>query len=95
MNVSIIADVIPIIHHGRFIHRTNPHDIDAERFDVVEFGDDTGDVAHAIVIGVKERRWVDLVDGSFFPPGAFERGRGVRGEGGDFGYHCGGLMDVD
>jgi len=68
---SVVRDIVAHIYLGRLVDRTYPHNVDAQGFDVVELGEDAEEVAQAIIVAVFERGGVDLVDGGFFPPGAF------------------------
>lgn len=73
-NAVVIGDVVAHVHLGRLVRRTEPDDVHADVLDVVQLGDDAGDVADAVIVGVFEGGGPDLVDGAFFPPGAVDLG---------------------
>lgn len=56
---------------------------------MVELADDAGKVSHAIVVGVEERRWPDLVSDGIFPPGV------VAGHGSGVQIDCGWALGLE
>lgn len=73
-NAVVIGNVIPHVHLGRLVRRTEPDNVHADVLDVVQLGDDARDVADAVIVGVFEGGGPDLVDGAFFPPCAVDLG---------------------
>lgn len=47
--------LILTVHHGRLVNRAEPHHIDAEVFQVVDFASDAFKIANTIAIGIFER----------------------------------------
>ena len=68
LHAAIVRDVVAIIAAWRGIERQQPDRIDAKVRDIVELGDQPGKIAHAIVVGVKERLDVKLVDDRVLVP---------------------------
>ena len=66
----VVGDVVAHVVLWGVVHWGEPDDVDAEGADVVDFGDDAGDVAQAVTVGVGVGGGVDLVDCAIFPPGA-------------------------
>lgn len=46
----VVGNIIAHVHLRGFVRWTQPNDIDGEVLDVVQLGDDTGDIANTIVI---------------------------------------------
>ena len=67
----VVGDVVAHVFLGGFEHGREPDDVDAELVEVVDFGDEAGDVAPAVVVGVFEAGGVDLVEDCGFPPWLF------------------------
>jgi len=68
INFAVISDVVAHVDIGAFVARRQPHCINSELCNVVNFGDNAWDVAKAIGVEVFETCWVDLVDGGVVPP---------------------------
>lgn len=68
VHAVVIRNIVAHVHLWRFVRRRHPDDINPELLDVVQLRHYAGDIADAIVVGVLERRWPDLVDGAFSPP---------------------------
>ena len=68
VDVAVVRDVVPPVAVGRAGHRGEPHAGDAEAGEVVELGDDAGQVAHPVTVGVGERARIDLVEDAAVPP---------------------------
>ena len=84
----VVGDVVADVEAGRRVDRREPDGIDAERplravVDVVELVDQAGQVTDAIVVAVRERARVDLVDDATLPPVVTEGG--TRDRRGDLG----------
>jgi hypothetical protein len=77
-DIPVIADIIAIVIIRGRIDGIEPDHVDAEAFDIVEFGDDAFEIADTVAIIVFEAAGVDLVNDCFLPPFAFGVG-GVRG----------------
>ena len=83
MDVAVVGDVVAVVAPRRGIERQQPDRVDAEIGDVVELGDQAGEVADAVVVGIEERLHVQLVDDRVLVPelvggqhaGEFGRGR--------------------
>ena len=77
MNVAIVANVITVIQSRRRIEWQKPDGVDAEIADVVELGYQSREIADAIVVTVKERSHVQLIDDRVLVPELIRRdGRG-------------------
>ena len=75
----VVGHVVADVEAGRRVDRRQPDGVDAERplgpvVDVVELVDQAGQVTDAVVVGVRERARVDLVDDAALPPVVTERG---------------------
>ena len=68
----IVANVIAVVIIRRFVHRTNPDDVDAEVFQVIEFVDDALNIANPVPVRIIKTARVDLISDSFFPPVSFQ-----------------------
>jgi hypothetical protein len=64
----VIGDVVAEVEARRRVDRGEPDRVDAEGLDVIEVGDDPGQVADAVTVGVGEAPGVDLVDDPALPP---------------------------
>src|SRR5260370_8058337 len=62
MNVAIVANVITVIQSRRRIEWQKPDGVDAEIADVVELGYQSREIADAIVVAVKQRSHMQLID---------------------------------
>ena len=67
-DLLIVGDVVAVVVHRRGEDRRQPDDADAQRLQVVEPGNDAGDVAHAVAVAVGEAARIDLVHGGALPP---------------------------
>ena len=80
MHAAVVGDVVAVIQQRRGIERQQPDRADAELGDVVELGQQAGEVADAVVVGVEERLDVQLVDdGVLVPQRVFGERRQLRG----------------
>ena len=68
MHAAVVADVVAVVEPRRRIERQQPDRVDAEIGDVVELGDQAGEIADAVVVGVKERFDVQLIDDRVLVP---------------------------
>ena len=68
MDLPIIRDIIAHVYLRRLVNRTQPDDIDAQSFDVVELGVDSRQISDPVAVGVLEGCGVDLVDRGLLPP---------------------------
>lgn len=66
---AVVADVVAVIVVGGLVDRAQPEEIDAQRLQVVQLGEDAPEVADAVSVAVIEALGVDLVSNCFFPPG--------------------------
>jgi len=67
-NSFIITYIVPIIIVGRSINGIEPYQAYAQALNIIQFGDQSGQVADPIAITVFETAGVDLVNDGFFPP---------------------------
>src|SRR5262249_51559025 len=86
MDGGVFRDVVAVVEPRRGIEGQQPDRIDAQIGDVVELGDQAGEVADAVVVGIEERLDVQLIDDGVLVPqrvlgdGQFRFGkRGVHG----------------
>src|SRR5437867_621526 len=68
MYAHVIGDIVAIIAQGRRKKRQQPETGDAEILDVIKLLDQPAEVADSVVVAVKERFQVELVDDSVFVP---------------------------
>ena len=69
-NISVVRDVVTVVIIGRFVYRRQPDHINAEFFEIIQMHGDTVQVADSIPVTVLKGAWIDLINDSFFPPGA-------------------------
>ncbi len=70
----VLGNVIAVVAPRRRIERQQPDGVDAQLGDVVELGDQARKVADTVVVGVKERLDVDLIDdGVLVPQRVFDK----------------------
>jgi len=84
MHVPVIRDVVAVVFERRGEERQKPQARDPEAFEIVELLRQPGEVADAVVVAVKERFDVSLIDDRVLEPqGVFVRGstRARRGVG--------------
>ena len=62
MNAFIVRDVIAPVAVGRGMDRRQPDRIDAQLRDVIELGDQAGEIALPVAIAVAEAADIDLID---------------------------------
>ena len=79
IDARVVADVIAVVDHGRWIDGREPERTRAEILQIVELLGDAAQVARAAPCGVIEALRVDLVDGGVLPPfRCFHRGSFLR-----------------
>lgn len=66
-----IGDVIAKIDHWRFEAGTQPSAANAQLLQMIQFRDDTLNIADAIAVAVLERAWVNLIKDGVLPPFQF------------------------
>ena len=76
IDVDVVGDVVAVVAQGRGEEGEYPEAGDAEVLEVVEFGEQAGEVADAVGIGVHERTDVELVNDRVLVP---ERVGGAAG----------------
>jgi hypothetical protein len=64
----VVTDVVAIVVLRRPVERREPHNVHPQGGQVVELGDDTGQIADAVAIRVREAARVHLVDHGAAPP---------------------------
>ena len=69
MDSEVVRDVVAPVDVRRGVNRVEPDPVDPEPLEVVEPGDDPGEVADPVAVGVGERARVDLVEDAAAPPG--------------------------
>ena len=73
MDGGVVGDVVAVIAQRRRIERQQPDDVDAEVLQVVELARQPLKIADAVVVRVKERADVRLVDDPVFVPEVVHR----------------------
>ena len=68
VDVAVVGDVVAVVLTGGAVDRGEPKDAHPQRSDIGEFGDDAGDVAHAVAVAVAIAHGIDLIDRLFLPP---------------------------
>ena len=68
VDVVIVAHVVAEIGHGRGIDRAEPDRVNPQPLQVIQLGDDAGQVAHAVAVRVGKAARIDLVDDAVAPP---------------------------
>ncbi len=76
VDVDVVGDVVAVVAQGRGEEGQEPEAGDAEVLEVVEAGDQAGEVADAVAVGVLEGADVQLIDDRVFVP---ERVGGAAG----------------
>ena len=71
----VLGDVVAVVAARRGIERQQPDRVDAELGDVVELGDQAGEVADAVIVRIEERLHVQLVDDRVLVPERIGRDR--------------------
>ena len=59
---AVVGYVVAVVVVGRGEERREPQRVDAQLRKVVQLGDDAGQVAHAVAVGIEKAARVDLVD---------------------------------
>ena len=68
VNIAVIADIIAVIPVGRGINRRKPQSTYPKLLQIIQPGDDAGQVADPIAVGVAKAHGIDLIDHLLFPP---------------------------
>ncbi len=68
IDVQVIQDVVAKIDLRRWEARSDPDGIDAELFQIVEFGSNAVEIADAVVVTVGEAAGIELVEDGVLPP---------------------------
>ena len=68
VNGGVVGDVVAVVAQGRGEEREKPEAGDAQVLEVVETGDETGEVADAVRVRVLEGADVQFVDDCVFVP---------------------------
>jgi hypothetical protein len=68
MDSAVVGDVVAVVAARAGVERQQPQGIDAQRSNVVESLDQTGEVADAVVVRVEEGLEVQLVDDRVLVP---------------------------
>ena len=71
----VVRNVVAEVNLRRGVDGGQPDGIDAEVFKVVEVRDDAFEIADAVVVGVREASWVNLVEDGVAPPVLLMSGR--------------------
>jgi hypothetical protein len=86
IDVDVVGDVVAVVAQGRGEEGEHPEAGDAEVLQVVELGEEAGEIADAVCVGVHEGTDVELVDDRVFIP------EGVGGAAGFFHSLSSGLL---
>ena len=73
-----VADVVAAVAEGRRVEREQPEAVDPQPLEVVELGDEPGDVPDAVVVAVEEPPDEDLVEDGPLEPERILLGRRPR-----------------
>ena len=68
IDVAVVGDVVAEVGHGRGVEGRDPDGVDAEGGEVVEAGEDAGEVADAVAVRVLKGARIDLIDDAVLPP---------------------------
>ena len=68
VNVLIVGDIVAVVVLGGLEHRGQPDGVDAQFLQIVQLGDDAGNVAQPVAVAVAEAAGVDLIDDGVLPP---------------------------
>ena len=74
MHIAVIGNIIAVIAPRRRVERQQPDGVDAKLGDIVEFGDQARKIADAVIIGIKKRFDMDLINHRIFVPKRVLRG---------------------
>ena len=91
MHAAVVADVVAVVEPRRRVERQQPDRVDAEIGDVVELGDQAGEIANPVVVRIEERFQMELIDDRVLVPLLVLGARGVnhaRPRGGDHIHHA-------
>jgi hypothetical protein len=93
MNVAIGANVVTVIQPRRWIEWQKPDGVDAEIADVAKLGYQSREIADAIVVTVKERSHMQLIDDRVLVPELIRRDRRGVTRRAVLGFHAPRLVD--
>ena len=68
VHTAVISDVITVVTARRRVERQQPHGVDTQIGNVIEFADQAGKVANTVVVGVEKRFDVHLVNHRILVP---------------------------
>src|SRR5690349_13041634 len=68
MDGPVIGNVIAEVRHRRRIDRRYPYGIDSEPMEIVQLGDDAGQVADPVTVTVGKGTGIDLINDGSLPP---------------------------
>ena len=68
IDVDVVGDVVAVVAQGRGEEREQPEAGDAEVLEVIEAGEQAGEVADAVAVGVLESADMELVDDGVLVP---------------------------
>ena len=71
INGPVVGHIVAVIHLGRLAYRRQPDAINAQFCQIVQPGNDAGQVAYTVAVGILEAFGVNLVENSVFPPAVF------------------------
>ncbi len=81
VHAAVVGDVVAVVASRRGVEGQQPDRIDAQVGDVVELGNQPGQIAHAVVVGIEERLHMQLVDHRVLVPKAVVLGVGLADHG--------------
>ena len=70
-DLPVVADVIAHIVVRRVVDRAEPYRTDAQPLQVIQPGDQTGDVPDAVAVGILKAAGINLIEHTFLPPWVF------------------------
>ena len=67
-DLFIVTDIISHVRIRRIIHRAQPDRADAQPFQIIQPGDDPGDIPDPVAVGILKAARIDLVKYPLLPP---------------------------
>ena len=71
VDARVVADIIAVVNHGRWIDRRQPERTCAELLQIIELFRDAAQITCAAACGIVKALWIYLVDSSVLPPFRF------------------------
>src|SRR5581483_2797526 len=70
IDAGVVGDIVAEIGHRRWIDRRKPERVNSETSQIGQSLDNSPEISDAVVIGILERAWIDLIEYSALPPAA-------------------------